>query len=407
MPTPAVFFDDGKHPLAPLRDLRPIFLCRTGPLTIMDRLARSLQLTPVAVAVPEDLGPLTEAIQPVPLTSPDSLPESDAVLVVNGRCPLPLDEIASLVERDARGTALFEAEGDLVAAYVDPAETSAVLDHAIDGAEPPSLERIDLADPVLISRPWHTRTVRDLSIRVDLDLLECMPTVPPAAGVTVLGEHHVRIHRSARVHPTVVLDAEKGPIVIDEGATVRPRATIAGPAYIGPKSNVLDAAIIKPNTSIGPVCKVAGEVGGTVFQGFANKSHDGHLGDSWIGEWVNLGAATVNSNLLNTYTEVTAVAEPGASRERTGETFFGCVLGDHVRTAIATRIMTGTIAHTGAMWAADESMTGTIERFCWASPKGRSTFRIDKFIDVARAAMSRRHVELDAAYIERLRTLAG
>ncbi|MFT3685650.1 MAG: hypothetical protein QM783_12110 [Phycisphaerales bacterium] len=78
-----------------------------------------------------------------------------------------------------------------------------------------------------------------------------------------------------------------------------------GPAYIGSHSTVIERTLVKAHSSIGPWCKVAGEVGGVVFQGFANKAHDGHLGDAFVGEWSNLGAGTTNSNLLNTYGEVT------------------------------------------------------------------------------------------------------
>ena len=114
---------------------------------------------------------------------------------------------------------------------------------------------------------------------------------------------------------------------------------------------MIDNAIIKPNTVIGPQCKVGGEVGATIFQGSANKAHEGHLGDSWVGKWVNLGAATVNSNLLNTYDEVTMRLDADDSRHRTGRQFMGALIGDHVKTAIGTRLMTGTVLGTGAMIA--------------------------------------------------------
>ena len=95
-------------------------------------------------------------------------------------------------------------------------------------------------------------------------------------------------------------------IVIADHAVIRPGATIIGPAYIGEHATVLERALIKAHTAVGPWCKVSGEVGGSIFQAYSNKGHEGHLGDSYVGEWVNLGAATTNSNLLNTYSEVVA-----------------------------------------------------------------------------------------------------
>src|SRR4029450_4238802 len=129
-----------------------------------------------------------------------------------------------------------------------------------------------------------------------------------------VGQHPIEIHSSARIYPGVVLDAEQGPIMIHERAVIRPGAVICGPCSIGSDATIIDRALIKPHTAIGPFCKVGGEVGATIFQGFSNKSHDGRLGDSWVGKWVNLGAGTTNSNLLNTYGEVTMRLEPDGPR---------------------------------------------------------------------------------------------
>jgi len=202
----------------------------------------------------------------------------------------------------------------------------------------------------------------------------------------------VVIDPTANVYPSVVLNAEAGAIYIGPGATIRPHAVLSGPCAVMEHSTVMEHAHIKANTAIGPFCKVGGEIGGTIFQGYANKAHEGHLGDSWIGEWVNLGAGTTNSNLLNTYTPVIAQAEPGGPRERTGETFLGAIIGDHVKTAISTRIMTGAILHAGSMFARTEPLSATIGPFTWATDRGVQPFRFDKFMEIARTMMARRHV---------------
>ena len=139
---------------------------------------------------------------------------------------------------------------------------------------------------------------------------------------------------------------------------------------------------------------MGGEVGGTVFQGFANKSHEGHLGDSYVGEWVNLGAGTTNSNLLNTYGEVSMRLEPDGSRWRSGRQFLGCILGDHVKTAIGTRIMTGTVIGTGAMVAGSTPPASVVPRFAWVTDDGVRSYRLDKFLDVAGTVMARRELPL-------------
>ncbi|MEM7622788.1 MAG: putative sugar nucleotidyl transferase, partial [Planctomycetota bacterium] len=396
-PRRAIFWDDGTGLLAPMRDLRPIFAVRTGALTTRERLTRALGVETAAVFVPEELVGVTRESHAEPVN--ELAKDAGPVLVLNGRCPLPLDEIDQLGE----GSALVEPSGDVVAAYLDAAEALELLHSGR-----PDMEEVGLGHDVLITRPWHIRSGRDLCLSVDLQLLagEVQHLIDPPENVTLIGSEPPRVAETATLFPNCVFDTTGGPIVIDGHATIRPRAIICGPTYIGPNSTVLDAAIIKPNTALGPWCKVAGEVGGTIMQGYSNKAHDGHLGDSWLGEWVNLGAGTVNSNLLNTYGEVAAIAEPGGDRELTGETFFGCVLGDHVKAAIGTRIFTGAIAHTGAMWAATEPMGGCVPRLCWKTDAGESVYRHEKFVEVARAAMGRRNVEPGEAYLERLASLA-
>jgi UDP-N-acetylglucosamine diphosphorylase/glucosamine-1-phosphate N-acetyltransferase len=205
----------------------------------------------------------------------------------------------------------------------------------------------------------------------------------------------------------VVLDSEQGPIHIAEHATVRPGAILIGPCYVGPHATVLERATIRGGTAIGPWCKVNGEVSGTIFQGFANKAHDGYLGDAYVGEWVNLGAGTTVSNLLNTYGEVITKATPGSPNERTGESFLGPVIGDHVKTAICTRIMTGAVLHTGSMFATTAAVCGCVPGFTWATDEGQRSYRLDKFLEVARSAMSRRKVEASEAYVAALTALHG
>ncbi len=272
--------------------------------------------------------------------------------------------------------------------------------------------------PMLLGRPWHVRSWRDECLRADLEwhaprmmksqFAEGRPEHP--AGTFRLGANHVAISGSATIAPGVVLDSTLGHVVIDDGAVVRPGAIVCGPAYIGPHSHVLDRALIKPNTAIGPHCRVAGEVGGTIFQGFSNKAHDGHLGDSYIGEWVNLGAGTTNSNLLNTYGDV--IARPfgpdgkPASNEHTGEQFLGAIIGDHCKFAISTRIMTGAIVGTGTMWAASAPVTGTVPRLSWVTDAGVRPHTMNKLIEVAKTVMSRRRVELSGAYRAGLERLA-
>ncbi len=406
-----VMFEDGLGEIGPLCDLRPSFAVRTGALTTRERMVRSLGLTEAAIFVRPELIPMAKSRKGEPPVN--ELPIGhEPVLVVNGRCAAVWDEIRELKV----GEALVEAwSGHLIAAVLERERARVVLNgaHGVDAKTTK-----ELAAPALISRPWHARTFRDRAIDADLALLLDAAKagaewrdLSDAAGVVTFGHHPAMAAATARIYPGVVLDREHGPIVIDEHAVVRPGVTIIGPAYIGKHSQSLDKALIKGHTAIGPWCKIAGEVGGTIFHGFANKAHDGHLGDSWVGKWANLGAGTTNSNLLNTYAEVVAQATPSGRNERTGHQFLGCVLGDHVKTAICTRIMTGTIVHTGAMLAQSGAVSGCIDRFAWATdaapsmPLGTSRYRIEKFLEVAKAVMGRRKLEMSDVYAARLMAL--
>jgi UDP-N-acetylglucosamine diphosphorylase/glucosamine-1-phosphate N-acetyltransferase len=188
---------------------------------------------------------------------------------------------------------------------------------------------------------------------------------------------------------------------------VRPFSVLVGPCAVLDGSSVAERSLIKASTVIGPHCRAGGEIGGTIFQGYSNKSHDGHLGDSFVGEWVNIGAGTDNSNLLNTYGEVIVRLEQDGGLVRTGRQFWGSILSDHVKLAIGTRLMTGTTVGTGAMIASSKSPSTLVSRFAWVTDAtdGAKHFRIEKFLETARAMMSRRGKSPSPAVEARLRKL--
>ncbi len=402
-------FDEPIPQLAPLTDLRASFDVRTGALTTLERLTRALRVHVASLQVPARLAAVTAKRHSLPVNVP--LPTDRPVLLINGRSVLP--PLAALDLTPGEGL-VEEGTGHVIAACLNGSEAQQFL--ATYSA--PTLRAKTVPGPALLARPWHVRRFRDQALAMDLQLLaESQPHTltstqqpdpgrryEPAPGTLYLGGDAV-IAPSARVYPGVVLDSEQGAIHIAEHAVVRPGAVLIGPCYVGPHSTVLERATIRQGTAIGPWCKVNGEVGGTIFQGYANKAHDGYVGDAYVGEWVNLGAGTTTSNLLNTYGEVIARATPNSSNERTGETFLGPVIGDHVKTAICTRVMTGSVLHTGSMFATTAPVSGCVPAFTWATDEGLRTYRLEKFLEVARAAMARRKVEPSEAYIATITAL--
>ncbi|MBX3357127.1 MAG: hypothetical protein KF745_01735 [Phycisphaeraceae bacterium] len=404
---PVIVFDDGKGLLSPLTDLRPAFHVRTGALSLLERLmvhsiaspgATHLRVTsPLLAALAAENGEPVNA--PIDTTEP--------VLVINGRwIGTDIEAVAGL----SPGAALLDHSGDLIAARIPPTQVDRVLAGDFTGLGATRANGLQL-----LTRPWHIRSARDALLRHDLALLLGRPAAaidapsPTRPNATAFGQHPVNVSSTAKIYPGVILDAEAGPVYIDDHAVIRPGVTLCGPVYVGPHSTILDRALIKANTAIGPHCKVAGEVGGTIFHGWANKAHDGHLGDSWVGQWANLGAGTTNSNLLNTYDQVICRAlhrdgTPGQN-ERTGEQFLGAIIGDHAKFAICTRIMTGAIVGTGTMWAASAPVSGTIAPLSWVTDAGARAFRSDKFIEIARTVMARRSARPSEEYLALLRAL--
>ncbi len=248
---------------------------------------------------------------------------------------------------------------------------------------------------------WSVLDVLPMTLASDLE--NAGELEYPSELVTV-GAHNLDVHPTATIYPNVVFDVSNGAIRVEEGVTIKAGSVITGPCWIGKHSTLSEQSVIKANTVIGPVCKVGGEVGGTIFQGYANKVHDGHLGDSIVGEWVNLGAGTTNSNLLNTYGEV-IVKDLNGKRHKTGRTYVGSFIGDHVKTAISTRLMTGTILGTGAMIASTAPAPSPTHRFAWVTDAGTRAYNTDKFIAVAETVMARRNQSLHDATKEVLRQL--
>jgi UDP-N-acetylglucosamine diphosphorylase/glucosamine-1-phosphate N-acetyltransferase len=211
------------------------------------------------------------------------------------------------------------------------------------------------------------------------------------------GAKDLYVAPGAAVHPMVVIDAKHGPIYIDEGAVIHPFTRIEGPCYVGKKSLLLGAKCREGN-SIGPACRIGGEVEESIIQGYSNKYHDGFLGHAYVGEWVNLGALTTNSDLKNDYSTVSVMLD-GRNSIDTGSPKVGSLIGDHVKTSIGTLFNTG--SYVGAMaliMATGKPLPKFIPSFAWLIDglvtKG---FGKGKLYQTARTAMSRRGREWTAA----------
>ncbi len=223
--------------------------------------------------------------------------------------------------------------------------------------------------------------------------------------VTILGERGlVNIDEGVSIDPYVVMDVSDGPIVIGAGSSIKSFTRIEGPCAIGRDCMILGAKL-RRGCSIGDCCRIGGEVEQSIFHGYGNKYHDGFIGHSYVGEWVNLGALTTNSDLKNDYSNI-KVYTPD-SRKKTGRKKIGCFIGDFVKTSIGTLINTGTSIGAGAMVVHDGNLTPAhVRPFTWHM--NSSEFRIqsiEDFIATCRTAASRRNVDLPGSFINLISTL--
>lgn len=205
---------------------------------------------------------------------------------------------------------------------------------------------------------------------------------------------------------SAILDASLGPIYIDDNATIEIGALIQGPVYLGKNSIISLGAKIRHNTTIGPYCKVGGEISKSIIFGYSNKSHDGFMGCSVLGEWCNWGAGTNNSNLKNDYSQVSMFDYSAKKLMPTGQLFAGTIMGDYSKTAIGTQFNTGTVVGISANIFQTGFPAKYLPNFIWGgSEKDSEKYRLAKALEVIKATMARRNVETTVAEIEILNYL--
>jgi len=289
------------------------------------------------------------------------------------------------------GPVRFLVEGH-VAGWVVPEGTALPSDLAI--GEPAagswSGEEVELAGH-LLERPWHLMAANAEQVARDVPALwqeDCTPR-----GVVRIGGGILSVAPGATVEPGVVVDTRGGAIRLSAGVEVRAPARLTGPLFVGEGTVVLGGAV--GTSSLGPHCRVRGEISDSVVLGYTNKAHDGHLGHAMLGRWVNLGAGTSNSDLKNNYGTVRVWTPDGTID--TGLVKVGCLLGDHVKTGIGTLINTGAVIGAGSNVFGGTMAPTVVPPFSWGSGVDIRDYRLDRFLQTAERAMARRGQTLTEA----------
>lgn len=214
---------------------------------------------------------------------------------------------------------------------------------------------------------------------------------------TVIGEPDRIYIESGAIVEGVVLNASHGPIYVGRHVEIMEGSCLRGPIALGEHSTVNMGTRIYPGTSLGPWCKVGGELNNVVIFGFTNKAHDGFLGNAVIGEWCNLGAGCVASNLKNDYTEIKLWNYPSHRFLRTGLQFCGLIMADHSKAGINTMFNTATVVGVGVNIHGSGFPRNFIASFSEGGPSGFTDLPMEKFFDIAKRMMARRGRSLSEA----------
>jgi UDP-N-acetylglucosamine diphosphorylase / glucose-1-phosphate thymidylyltransferase / UDP-N-acetylgalactosamine diphosphorylase / glucosamine-1-phosphate N-acetyltransferase / galactosamine-1-phosphate N-acetyltransferase len=335
--------DNAVAGLEPLTLTRPVFDLLLGSTTLGAKIAHAFGIGPGPLRRGAVIRPYLKAVQrardPHTAVNDSDWLARGSVLVVNGRWVPP----TTFSPPDPRGPWLGLCDGQPACALVGPDQAVALEPGGVDGWFDTIAARMGGQEigGQWIERPWDIvarnaeHVARDFHAEGKVGLSNRHLTTAALVGPA----DRLFIHETARVDPYTVFDTTNGPISIAAGAWVQPFTRIEGPSSIG-RETQLFRANLRGGVTIGPNCRIGGEVEASIVHGFSNKYHEGFLGHAYIGEWVNLGAITSNSDLRNDYGEVHVpiAGDPVA----TGQAKVGCFLGDHTRTGLGSMLNTGT-----------------------------------------------------------------
>ena len=375
-----LFFD---HPqlrksLLPLTYTRPVAGLRIGILTIVEKWEQVYQLKAgyitqeyLTESYPESSGESNLLINGAACPSKDLL---KAVDDLDMDCALMQEGLLLALRTDKKGQALFAEKGDF--------EAKDIIEY--------------YGDANIIRYPWDIFRYNAAEIVSDFEL------VTKDRSSSGVQDKHTIVYNESKVfvEPGViiraaVINAEEGPVYIGKDAHIHEGAKIKGPFAMCEGSYVNMDGKMRGGTTIGPYCKVGGEINNTVIFGNSNKGHEGYLGNSVIGEWCNFGADTNNSNLKNNYGEVKLWSYDQEGFLPTGLQFCGLIMGDHSKCGINTMFNTGTVIGVSANIFGAGYQPNFIPSFSWGGVGGSKTFQLEKACEVAGLVIERRGESFD------------
>lgn len=397
-----LFEDAGYQNLLPLTYWRTVLELRTGYFALHEYATRALQARQTTVYCRPELATIVADRLGLPV---NTRPASQGTLLVNGRLLLTRN-----IERGPLPSVQWSGDAPVVI-HADRA--------LLDRLTPEVLLRTDATREVLDGVPEHCFVSEPKLMDYPWDLVhsnhpmleygwKAMGSPAELAGrvcegAYLLNRGAIHVGAGSVIKPGVVLDAENGPIFIGAGVTIAPNTSIEGPCFIGDGSLIQPGSALRHAISIGKRCKAGGELEASIIHGFSNKQHDGFLGHAYVGEWVNLAADTVNSDLKNTYGTV-RVPVNGVEVE-SGQMFVGLTIGDHSKTGIGQMFPTGAVIGFGCNVATCEFSPRFVPSFTWLTGRGVTRYDLERCLEVGKRVMARRQVAMSDAEERLFRSL--
>ncbi len=369
-----ILFDgDVRTALLPLTFTRPVADIRVGILTIREKWEKYLGYTTSTITEEylEEKYPMVELAQNIMLNA----------------SYLPNEVLATMVKNLQPNEAIFKGE-DVIAFYTTDEQEEVNFE---------DYKQIELEeDCIQIKNTWDIFSLNDVAIRSDFELItKDRKSEPIPDTVQCVGKEQIFIEEGAKL-TFCTLNATTGPIYIGKNAEIMEGCVVRGALAMCENSVLKLGSKIYGATTLGPYCKVGGEVNNSVLLGYSNKGHDGFLGNSVLGEWCNLGADTNNSNLKNNYAEVRLWNYETGRFAKTGLQFCGLIMGDHSKCGINTMFNTGTVIGVSANIFGSGFPRNFVPSFSWGGASGFTEYKLNKVDEVVEVVMRRRNIEYDA-----------
>ncbi|MDN3620413.1 GlmU family protein [Polaribacter undariae] len=376
-----ILFDgDVRNALLPFTYTKPVADIRIGILTIREKWEKYLGLTTTTITQEylEEKYPMVEM--------------EENILINASFCPT--ENLIEKVKNLSKNEAIFKGD-DVIAFYTSDSQEEVNFD------EYTQIEFDE--DLIQVKNTWDIFSLNDIAIQQDFDLItEGRESEPIPEGTRYLNKENIFIEEGAEI-TFATLNASTGPIYIGKDAVIMENSAIRGPFAMCENAVVKLGTKIFGATTLGPYCKVGGEISNAVLFAYSSKGHDGYLGNSVLGEWCNLGADTNNSNLKNNYAEVKLWDYETGRFAKTGLQFCGLMMGDHSKCGINTMFNTGTVVGVSANIFGSGFPRNFIPSFSWGGASGFTEYKTDKVFEVAEVVMKRKDLvfeEIDKRILE-------